>query len=151
DKDPTICLWDVATGKKVATLQGRGEPLWFRSFSPDGTLLATTSQDPNKLAGTGEIKVWDVAARKERAKFKAPAPSMNCVAFSPNGKILASGHWGGLIVLLDAASGKEIRRWQAAGITSLINPAFSPDGKTLISTAMFESSLRLWDVATGKE
>ena len=58
------------------------------------------------------------------------------------------------IRLLDAATGKEIRRFEGHargnGTRSVTRIDFSPDGKMLASVAT-DGTLRLWDVATGKE
>jgi WD40 repeat protein len=57
--DETIKLWDVATGKEQATLQGY--PASSVAYSPDGKPLASGSSDKT-------IKLWDVQPGKEKAK-----------------------------------------------------------------------------------
>src|SRR5207247_647089 len=65
-----------------------------------------------------------------------------------DGKSVAVGS-GRLLVLLDTASGKEVRRWSTpAGLVRAVG--FAPDGKAL-ATAGWNDALRLWDVETGKE
>ena len=56
----TVCLYDIASGKKLATLdrpQGRPDIL---AFSPDGTLLAASSENI--------IQVWRITWPKEKGK-----------------------------------------------------------------------------------
>jgi WD40 repeat protein len=149
--DPTINLWDTATGKRVRTLAGP-KKLWAEhlAFSPDGGRLATEDVDH-------AVHVWDLAKGVHLRRLDPPAGAMNFnavgerLAFSPDGRLLAvmehintldSGH----IVLWNLAAGKELRRFHALGALTV---ALSPDGQVL-ATAGHEGGT-LWDVATGYE
>lgn len=57
--DVSLRLWDVATGKSTATLQGPTYSFQSVAFSPDGKTLATGGYD---------IKVWDMPAAKKADK-----------------------------------------------------------------------------------
>jgi WD40 repeat protein len=134
-----ISLWEVTSGKRLPTV-GRDEPferVVTLSFSGDGKVLAScTSNDPFRL--------WDVATGKQL--FQLPSGVM---VFSPRGELLAS--WGpadNIIRIQDATTRKE-RRLEGHS-DNLTYVAFSPDGKTLASTARDET-LRFWDVGTGNE
>ena len=39
--DKTARLWEVASGKEIATLRGHESGVYFVAFSPDGRTLAT--------------------------------------------------------------------------------------------------------------
>jgi hypothetical protein len=69
------------------------------------------------------------------------------VAWSPDGKLLASAGQNGTVILTEAATGKEARRFQADGAVKGL--VFSPDGKKLALRGTGES-LALYDPATGK-
>ncbi len=138
----TVKLWDTATGKERATLNGGGEAV----FSADGKTLATTKKNVTKL--------WDVATGKERIAHW----NQWFLAFSPDSKILATVS-GGTIKLRDVATGQERAVLEGVG-EALLDPdgkvvgtqaVFSPDGKILATQSFDESTVKLWDVATGKK
>jgi hypothetical protein len=74
---------------------------------------------------------------------------VDSVAFSRDGKQVLTGSWDHTARLWDAASGKEIRRFEGHSewITSV---AFSRDSKQVL-TGSSDCTSRIWDAATGKE
>ncbi len=151
--DHTVKLWDVRTGKNIATFQGHG---WSESlaFSPDGKTLAATGT----VGST--IRLWDVASGKNTATLNGHNSVVECVAFSPDGKTLASGGFGNAIDLWDAASGKNIATLAGSGpaATIILSLAFSLDGKTLTAgmcsgraDSPLATFVTLWDVGARKE
>src|SRR5436305_11698551 len=66
---------------------------------------------------------------------------------SPTAKILAAAENGGQIHLWNPVTGRELRRLGKSS-RRIYSIAFSPDGTRIISA---ERTLRLWQVANGKE
>ncbi len=137
-----VRLWNVATGEEIRKIDD-DRLVYTVLFSPNGKILLTAS--PND----GAVRLWDVATGKLLHVLNGN-DDFTPVAFAPNCKVLASAKGNGTICFWDPETGKEIRKWVAAtkGLRAL---AFSPDGKVLASSAMYDGAIRLWDPATGKE
>lgn len=105
-------LWDVATGKMIATLADpRGQGVGAVAFAPDGTTLAVGDSN-------GYTYLWNAATRKVTTTlngwyrrdgvYDPAAGGVSTVAFaSPSGgTVLATGTTKGVVVLWDTATGK---------------------------------------------
>ncbi|MGY1702962.1 toll/interleukin-1 receptor domain-containing protein [Geodermatophilus sp. SYSU D00697] len=91
-----ITLWDIETGNRTAVLTGHDDLVSGLAFTPDGTMLVSSSHD-------GSIFLWDV---DDRARI---GPSLRghgsnvvqAVALSRDGTTMASGGTDGRVVLWD--------------------------------------------------
>ncbi len=140
--DKMIYVWDAESHQRLTTCEGHGNSVESVAFSPDGKSLASCSRDTT-------LRLWDSKTGKQTRSLKHDS-WLERVAFSPDGKLLAvAGGWGGKVYLWDLDAGRDKPRWVGRQPQS-ISVAFSPDGKKLAG-AGWEATVRLWDVATGKE
>jgi RNA polymerase sigma factor (sigma-70 family) len=150
--DNALRLWDTATGKAVPGIGGHFHSIGRFALSPDGRTLAGIIEENE----TWEVRQWDIATSREgKPLARTTTGRIVEVAFSPNGKLLAVGvgekNWNKPcpIQLWDVAAAKEVRTLR--GVKGWASFAFSPDGKSLITTGVADETVRVWDVNTGVE
>jgi WD40 repeat protein len=93
--DATIKLWDLATQKEKAKLEGQLLAYFSIAFSPDGRRLAGGGAD-------GSIRLWDTETGLEVGMLKAYNQVVDELAFTNDGDTLVS------------ISNEAIRLWHAA-------------------------------------
>jgi WD40 repeat protein len=152
DKAPAKKPAQKAEGrlKLCATLKGHSGNVHCVTFSPDGKLLASGSEDST-------VKIWDTASGKEVRTLAGHEDIIWSLAFSPDGKSLAStsfnykdpgktpdsvkiwkvGTWEEQVQLKDNKGGFKFC-------------TFSPDGKVLAAASAYQNLAKTWDTATGK-
>jgi WD40 repeat protein len=133
-------LWNAADPARVtpvATLPGQGGDVAALSFSPDGHLLASASDN-----GTAVLwNIADPAHPAHTATLHAAVPSPAPVSFCPNAALAFSADGHTLTTVEDSTT---VTQWNVTGpgavtrlITSILSStgdgpvAFSADGRTL--------------------
>ena len=130
-----IYIWNIEIGERVHTISGHNNNAYYTMFTPDGKGFAA--------AGSSEpLRIWDLETGELLKRF-LPAGGQ-CGAFSPDGNLVAIASLGMIhIVDVETASRNLLRT--GLDINAL---AFSPDGKTLVSSSS-DATIRIWNVSTG--
>lgn len=154
----TVQVWNMATDQSLYVL-GEGSDIGAYSgvtFSPDGTKLL------NLFGNTAAI--WDPMHGKKIAEFEVnskltvsnPQPARRG-EWSPDGSILAflfnAGSDTGdlsVVVLVDAATGKEMREFNGPTNAFADDLAWSPDGNRLVAI-LDDNSVVVWEAVTGDQ
>ena len=139
--DRTIRIWEIPSGKLLATLESKSE-VFAVAFSGDGKSLLSAGRD--RL-----LRLWDLQKRSQVRVFEGHTDSVRCVAFSPNGKWAASGSDDRSLRIWEVATGveKKTLTGHTGSITGII---WSRDGQKILSGSR-DGTLRWWDWAREKE
>jgi len=133
-------LWRLCHSERM-TLNGHTGEVYSVAYSPNGTRLATASQD-------GTVKLWDSAGGRELLTLRGHTDEVNGVSFSPDGETIASASDDATVRLWNAATGQQ--RTVLSGHKGEVYAAiFSPDGQTL-ATGGADTLLRLWKRDSGQ-
>ncbi|HLJ98116.1 MAG TPA: WD40 repeat domain-containing protein [Gemmataceae bacterium] len=137
-----------AFGQTPQDLIGHQRPVRALAFSPDGTILASGSDD-------GTVRFWDGLTGKPKQVIRAHRLPVLTIRFSPDGKILASGSFADGLKLWNVGNGSLIASLplpleSGALVSSL---AFTSDGKKLAAAvgrgsrfAASQSELFVWEL-----
>jgi WD40 repeat protein len=115
-------LVNVEDGDTVATLNGHASGIWDIRFSPDGTLVGSTSSD-------GELIVWDTATARPRERWGTLDPVG--VGFSPDNDLVYNGYGTSMLRTWDlSVEDTYLQQTTQVGDAGVFRQAdFSPDGQ----------------------
>lgn len=145
-----VSVLDCDSGKILRAFEG-GSGSGPLALSADGSKVAASPK-------RGGIEVWEAAAGARLLQAKIPNDAY-ALAFSPDGKRVAVGTglqtsaWlpegKGTVHVFDLDTGKEFLKIEKRD-DDIHALAFSPDGQ-LLATGAEGRTVRLWDIASGKE
>jgi WD40 repeat protein len=140
-------VWDLRSGRRLATLRGHGGPVSSVDISPDGDLVVTASRVISSFKGDGTARVWDLPSGRLVAKLVNDSDGLAGAVFSPDGRRVLT------LTEVDAFDPAEI--WDARSGSRLVpigKPGdthfgtWSSDGRRL---ATLDGGVKVWDAQSG--
>lgn len=130
--DNSINIWNLETKEKIASAMQKG--VWKVSFFPDGNRLAVAGSSNSEPI----VRIYETANLKEVLTLKGHTKRVRAVDVSPDGKMIATGSADGNLIIWDADTGEEIKRFyfgNKQNIPEIFDLQFSKDRKKLAVSA----------------
>ena len=149
-----VVIADAATGKDL--FRSTVDYFSGSALSPDGRIVCEAPDQE------GMIVLRDAQTAKEVRRLKGPPRTLSACVLSPDGIYLAAAFHSEprTVVLWEVATGKKLWEVRAEGegegegegtpASTVMVLAFSPDSRILASGS-YGGTVRLWEVATGRE
>jgi len=138
--DDRVVVWQLATGQLITTLRGHTQSVMDAQFSPDGSEIATVSQD-------GTLRFWQTTSSESLRTVRYSYPLIS-VRYHPDGQSLALTSSTGATHVIDAEGTPQVLLTGHRGAVLSIN--FSPQGDSIVTTGS-DGTVRLWNAQNGRE
>lgn len=133
----TVNLWDIKNSSLIQALEGHNGMVTTVSFSNDGKVLASASEDRT-------VRLWKPEDGSLLQILEGHNSWVMAVSFSHNGKLLASASMDKTVKLWNVADGRLIMGLD--GHTgSVLSVSFHPDCK-LLASASEDATIKLWNI-----
>lgn len=139
--DQSVRMWDVTSGESIATL-------------PCASIVESIALNQNGLLAVAThkktVQFWNATSQLRQGEIQDLDARVNSLCFSIDGSRLFTATIDGAIEEWDSAS--HLRQRMIGGKRERISRmAVSPDGRMLAAGGKSSNSVRLWELAPGRE
>lgn len=147
DRDGSICLWEISSGKHILEFKGhKGSRVNSVAISNDNKYVVSCSHRSNN---DNTIKLWDLESFEEVQTFEGCNVSVNSVAISDNSKYIVAGCGDKKIKCWNLETGKEIQSFESnSDSVSLV--AYSLSGRYIVTNGG-PSTIKIFDTHANKK
>jgi WD40 repeat protein len=149
NRDSQLAIWDTETGRKIKSVDQRGDGFVTIGGDRDGEVLLVGSKN-------GLFEIFDAKTlRKKRTINSAIEDSLTFVGGSDDDTLLLTGNSAGVVKVYDRNSGNLKYKFGGMEDESIHWVAVSPDHSRIVAIADHESEMlhkmKLWDSKSGEE
>jgi len=127
---------------QLTVLEGEVQNIYSLAVSPDGTRLATGSEDTM-------ARIWDAQSGQLLKCLEGHVGVIESVAYSPDGRQIATGSGDRTVRIWDAQSGEALLVLKGHD-DEVRSVAYNSDGGRLVSSSI-DRTARVWDARDGKQ
>ena len=139
--DKIVNLWNISTGKLVASLEGHLAAVTSLAFSPDGKTIASGD-------GKGTVNLWSTTSHQLLVTLAASPDAITVVAFSADGNNLFTKDLKGEIRVWPATPREQVDRLLQP--TSSINPRSIFDNRHPVGANEEQQASMLIEITQGR-
>jgi WD40 repeat protein len=139
-EDGTLKVWDLQSGRALATLDGHAGEARACAVTADGRRVISASDD-------GTVKVWDLDGGRVVATLRGHAGWVNSIAVTADGRRVISASADRTVKVWDLESGSVLATLEGhAGWVRAC--AVTADGQRAVSASV-DRTLQVWDLESG--
>ncbi len=135
-----VRVFDLESGRVLATLARADEVILDAQYSPDGTQVAVAMPD-------GSVKVYDTKTNLEQLTLLGHSDQVTSLTWHPDGQRLATASRDKAAKVFDVKTGKSISTF--AGHTACVNSIAFLDGDEVISVSD-DGKASVWSANDGR-
>jgi eukaryotic-like serine/threonine-protein kinase len=132
-------VYDLDSGRETAASDRAIGFTWDIVFSPDGTRIATASED-------GRTSLWDSSTGTMLVQWQSHSTKVLSVAYRPDGQRLVTTASDGTVRQWDSATGREVESPYDRHAGEVLTAEYSPDG-VWIASGGTDRTIRVWNAA----